>query len=101
MRVVCEHSRSPRHRPSPCPRPDQFPLTAAVSKAITLGESRKLSAAEQVGAGFAGGALSGVICAPMELVMVQQQRSGGSLLGTAGRVVREHGAGQLFRGAWT
>ena len=36
----------------------------------------------------------------MELVMIQQQRSGGSLLGTAGRVVREHGAGQLFRGAW-
>ena len=101
MRVVCEHSRSPRHRPSPCPRPDQFPLTAAVSKAITLGESRKLSAAEQVGAGFAGGALSGVICAPMELVMIQQQRSGGSLLGTAGRVVREHGAGTLFRGLVT
>ena len=50
MRVACEHSRSPRHRPSPCPRPHQFPLTAAVSKAITLGESRKLSAAEQVGA---------------------------------------------------
>ena len=53
----------------------------------------------QVGAGFAGGALSGVVCAPMELVMIQQQRSGGSLLGTAGRVVREHGAGTLFRGA--
>ena len=70
-----------------------------MSKAITGGESRKLGAAEQVGAGFVGGALSGVICAPMELVMIQQQRSGGSLLGTAGRVLRDHGVGALFRGA--
>ena len=102
MRVVCEHSPSPSPSlsPSPSPSPNQFPLTAAVSKAITSGESRELGAAEQVGAGFVGGALSGVICAPMELVMIQQQRSGGSLFSTAGRVLRDHGAGTLFfRGA--
>jgi hypothetical protein len=97
MRVVCEHTPGPG--PSPSPSPNQFPLTAAVSKAITGGESRTLDAAEQVGAGFVGGALSGVICAPMELVMIQQQLSGGSLFGTAGRVLRDHGVGTLFRGA--
>lgn len=45
---------------------------------ITGGEKRKLSGAEQIAAGFVGGALSGLACAPMELVMVQQQRFGGS-----------------------
>jgi len=31
--------------------------------------------------------------------MIQQQLSGGSLFGTAGRVLRDHGVGTLFRGA--
>ena len=79
----------------------QFPLTGIVSKAITRGENRKLDSAEQIGAGFIGGALSGFVCAPMELVMIQQQRSGGGLFFQAGRVVNEYGITSLFRGLAT
>jgi solute carrier family 25 carnitine/acylcarnitine transporter 20/29 len=79
----------------------QFPLTGAVSRVFTRGQERKLSSAEQVGAGFLGGALSGVVCAPMELVMIQQQRNGGSLFFQAGRVLSEHGPSTLFRGLAT
>ena len=79
----------------------QFPLTGAVSRAITGGESRGLSPKEQIGAGFVGGALSGFLCAPMELVMIQQQRNGGGLLSTGGRIVSDHGVMTLFRGLFT
>ena len=79
----------------------QFPLTGLVSQQITGGEQRQLSRGEKVLAGFLGGAISGFICAPMELVMIQQQRFGGSMLEAAGRVVRERGALTLFRGLET
>jgi len=79
----------------------QFPLTGAVSKAITGGSDRAMSDGEKVAAGFMGGALSGVICAPMELVMIQQQRFGTSLVSAAGRIISEYGAPTLFRGLST
>ena len=55
----------------------QFPLTGAVTKLFTQGSDRRLADSEQIASGFIGGAISGVVCAPMELVMVQQQRFGG------------------------
>ena len=76
----------------------QFPLTGAVATAITGGANRDMSSAEKISAGFAGGALSGIVCAPMELVMIQQQRFGANLSSAASRVVQEFGAGSLFRG---
>lgn len=79
----------------------QFPLMGSVSRAITSGEERKLSESEQIGAGFAAGALSGFVCAPMELIMIQQQRNGGGLFMQAGRVVNEFGFTTLFRGLLT
>ena len=79
----------------------QFPLTGIVSKTITRGEDRKLESSEQISAGFIGGALSGFVCAPMELVMIQQQRNGGSLFFQAGRVVNDYGMTSLFRGLAT
>ena len=42
--------------------------------------------------------MSGFACAPMELVMVQQQRFGGSLIGTASNIVSERGPLGLYRG---
>ena len=54
----------------------QFPLTGAVSNVMTGGADRALSSGEKIAAGVAGGAISGIICAPMELVMIQQQRFG-------------------------
>ena len=62
----------------------QFPLTGAVTKVITGGADRAVSDGEKVAAGFIGGGLSGLLCGPAELVMVQQQRFGGSLVSTPG-----------------
>ena len=55
----------------------------------------------QVGSAFAGGVLSGVPCCVLELTMIQQQRFGGSFLGTPLRLVRARGGFDplaLFRG---
>lgn len=76
----------------------QFPLTGAVQKVFTGGEIRKLSKGEQIGSGFIGGAISGFACAPMELVMIQQQRFGTSLLGTPAKIITETGLSGIFRG---
>eukprot|EP00602_Paraphysomonas_sp_CaronLab_P003453 CAMPEP_0185025550 /NCGR_PEP_ID=MMETSP1103-20130426/8462_1 /TAXON_ID=36769 /ORGANISM="Paraphysomonas bandaiensis, Strain Caron Lab Isolate" /LENGTH=240 /DNA_ID=CAMNT_0027558771 /DNA_START=52 /DNA_END=771 /DNA_ORIENTATION=+ len=79
----------------------QFPLTGIVTNVITGGQNRKLSASEQISSGFAGGALSGFACAPMELVLIQQQRFGGSLLSTPHRIVTSFGPMTMFRGLLT
>jgi len=76
----------------------QFPITGAVSKAVTGGADRPMSPVEKVSSGFLGGAISGFLCAPMELIMIQQQRQGGSLIFQARRVLGEFGSTTLFRG---
>jgi len=48
----------------------QFPLTGTVSKLITGDSDRPMSSKEKILAGFLGGAISGIVCAPMELVMI-------------------------------
>ena len=40
--------------------------------------------------------MSGFVCSPLELVMIQQQNFGGTLLGTPPAVVKEHGIGRLL-----
>ena len=79
----------------------QFPLTGMVSRTITGGQDRDLSKGEKVVAGFTGGAISGFVCAPMELIMIQQQRFGTSMLAAASRIVSEKGPLALFRGLET
>lgn len=81
----------------------QFPLTGAVTSVITRGEIRRLSNTEMVTSGFLGGAISGIACGPMELVLIQQQRKGTSLGTTLKNIVSKHGWGGngLFRGVLT
>lgn len=79
----------------------QFPLTVAVRNAFTGGEKRALTNAEVVGSSFIGGALSGFVCGPMELVMVQQQRFGGSVISTPKRLMQQQGFSALGRGIVT
>jgi len=76
----------------------QFPMTGAIQGMFTGGAMRELSAAEAIGSGFLGGAASGLICAPMELIMIQQQRFGGSLASVPSKVVSQLGPQGLFRG---
>mgnify|MGYP001983819370 CR=1 FL=1 len=51
----------------------QFPITGMCQGLVTGGQKRKLSSPEQITAAFMGGAASGIVCAPMELIMIQQQ----------------------------
>ena len=57
-----------------------------------------MSTAEEVVAGFLGGAMSGPACCFMELVMIQQQRHGGTMFNTPVRLVKERGWSSLLRG---
>eukprot|EP00037_Helgoeca_nana_P033886 m.419799 g.419799 ORF g.419799 m.419799 type:complete len:277 (-) comp31840_c0_seq1:277-1107(-) len=74
----------------------QFPLTGLISNAIS-GGGRKLTDGESLVAAFAGGTISAVICSPMELVMIQQQKNGGSI-GHHGTRICGGGPSMLFRG---
>ena len=58
------------------------------------------SLAADLGAAAGGGAVVALFATPVELIMIQQQRFGGSLLGTPLNILRAHGAfGQgLMRG---
>ena len=78
----------------------QFPVAGAIGRVITGGTERELVDAEQIAAALGGGIVSGFVCAPMELIMIQQQRFGTTLLGTTQRVVSEFGCfgSGLYRG---
>eukprot|EP01061_Rhynchopus_euleeides_P016148 TRINITY_DN27333_c5_g1_i1.p1 TRINITY_DN27333_c5_g1~~TRINITY_DN27333_c5_g1_i1.p1 ORF type:complete len:306 (+),score=97.69 TRINITY_DN27333_c5_g1_i1:87-920(+) len=76
----------------------QFPLTGAVSSLIKLGEDRNLTGGERIAAGLVGGMLSGTVCSPMELTMIQQQRTGRSLAEVPRGVISELGVKGMLRG---
>ena len=75
----------------------QFFLNGLVRKLLLRGEDRTMSDAEKIGCGFSAGALSGIVCGPIELVMIQQQRSGLSMGATISEIVGG-GASSIFRG---
>jgi len=79
----------------------QFISTGYIKSMITGGVEREMSTGENILSGFAGGALSGLICCPMELVMIQQQRWGGNIVGTPARLVASYGMSGLTRGMVT
>jgi len=76
----------------------QFAINGALKKMITGDEDRDLYDGEKIGAGFAAGFMSGVVCGPMELAMIQQQRKGGGLPNTA-KSLLGGGPSTAFRGS--
>ncbi|KAJ9451838.1 putative mitochondrial carrier C19G12.05 [Diplonema papillatum] len=76
----------------------QFPLTGLLSSMVKGGEDRKLTKSEQILTGLGGGMLSGVVCAPMELTMIQQQRTGQTLFETPPKIIQRYGARRMLRG---
>jgi len=76
----------------------QFPMTGMITKTITQGQQRRLTNNEMIGAGFGAGFLSGLVCGPMELVMIQQQRFGGSIVQVPNQIVSRYGVLGMFRG---
>jgi len=63
----------------------------------TQGAAESLNDLQKAFAGFCGGMLSGLICAPQEAIMVQQQKQGGTLAQTASNIMKEHGPQRIFR----
>ena len=62
----------------------QVATMGRVKKAILGDEERDLTDAEQFGGGFFAGVTSALVGGPVELTMIQQQRTGQSLLSTIG-----------------
>jgi len=54
--------------------------------------------AVRTGGAFLGGVASGIPCSIWELCMIQQQRFGGSMLGTPAKCIQEFGVSTLTRG---
>jgi len=75
----------------------QFYANGIIQRMITGGADRPLGDGEKILAGMASGASSGILCGPMELIMIQQQRKGGGLVGTAIDMVKA-GPATFFRG---
>ena len=78
----------------------QFGVTAMLTRLILSDTCAEPSAAAELGAAAGAGAVVAVLASPLELVMIQQQRFGGSMAGTCIDLVRQHGAfgSGLYRG---
>jgi hypothetical protein len=76
----------------------QFPLTSFATRLLSGGEQRRLTDREMVLSGAIGGFLSGIACAPMELVLIQQQNFGGTIISTPAGVINKFGFFGLGRG---
>lgn len=72
----------------------QFVVMGSVQQLLLNGENRSLTDTENLISGMAAGMSSGLLCGPAELVMIQQQRKGGSIQAAAGHI----GVSRMFRG---
>lgn len=79
----------------------QFGLTGLMQRVI-MGKDlgfRKMTTSEEIGAALLGGSVAAFYTSPVELVMIQQQRYGGSLASVPGGILRTHGFSHgLMRG---
>lgn len=78
----------------------QFGATATLQKAIAGGENRPLRPMEEVASALLGGVMVAPFASFCELTMIQQQRFGGTLVGTPLRIARQYGPVALMRGFW-
>ncbi len=78
----------------------QFAVGGSLKKAITGGDtSRKLTAAEEMGAGLGAGMFSALVGSPLELIMIQQQRKGKNTIATMKDIATPSNIGRGFVGA--
>ena len=76
----------------------QFFGAGVVKRWIVGNEDRALTTSETLLSAFAGGALSGIVCGPLELTMIQQQRFGLNIIQTPMGIIREAGLIGMCRG---
>mmetsp|Transcript_15131 Transcript_15131/g.30532 ORF Transcript_15131/g.30532 Transcript_15131/m.30532 type:complete len:294 (-) Transcript_15131:486-1367(-) len=78
----------------------QFAVGGSLKKAVQDKSGRKqLLPYEEMLCGIAAGVISATAGAPLELIMIQQQRKGGSLLSTAASIANPSTIGRGFVGA--
>eukprot|EP00940_MAST-03C_sp_MAST-3C-sp2_P002839 g2839.t1 len=76
----------------------QFVFSGMLQKRITGGVTRQLTDTEEIAAGFMGGAMSAPACCLWELIMIQQQVHGGSVVAATSRMINQAGPSVLGRG---
>jgi hypothetical protein len=76
----------------------QFISSGYLQKLVTGDAGARMTWGQEVSCAFLGGAVSGPACCVFELVMIQQQRHGGTMPGTISRIVGTHGLSGLSRG---
>merc|ERR1711964_576488 len=79
----------------------QFLTSSKLKQFLTGGANRNLTNGETLLSALAGGMLSGIPRAPMELVMIQQQNFGLNILQTPQAIIRKYGFQGLTRGLTT
>eukprot|EP01083_Nonionella_stella_P057727 151429_1 len=76
----------------------QFFGTGLIKRMIVGDTDRQLKNHEIMLSAFAGGAISGIACGPLELTMIQQQRFAGNIIGTPARIISTYGLSGICRG---
>lgn len=74
----------------------QFAVGGKLKNLVLAGETRNLTLAEEMSCGIVAGSVSAIVGSPLELIMIQQQRKGGSTVATIKNVVSN--PANIFRG---
>jgi hypothetical protein len=77
----------------------QFAVGGNLKQRVLGGEARHLTLAEEMGCGIFAGSVSAVVGSPLELIMIQQQRKGGSIKQTISAIANPSNIGRGFAGA--
>ncbi|KAL9182215.1 hypothetical protein ACHAXT_012867 [Thalassiosira profunda] len=85
----------------------QFAVGGSLKKAVLGGENRQLKPLEEMGTGISAGVVSALVGSPLELIMIQQQRKGGSTgatfktIATPSNFLRGFVGAAVREGLWT
>jgi len=77
----------------------QFAVGGRLKQTVLNGEDRHLTLAEEMACGMGAGTVSALVGSPLELIMIQQQRKGGSTVATIGTIANPSTIGRGFVGA--
>lgn len=76
----------------------QFAIGGKLKNSVLNGEDRRLTAFEEMGCGIGAGTVSALAGSPLELIMIQQQRKGGSTAATVKAIANPGTIGRGFIG---
>ena len=76
----------------------QFGVNRALEKGLKTANNGVLDKPSQIAIAAMAGASSSLLGCPAELLMIQQQKSGHSLVQQASQFIAKHGVSQLYRG---